>query len=247
MTGIVFLLDTNLGLTVDEKPWPVFLASHGIQTVSTTDLVQLDAMLAEHRPDIAFMPIADFHRLLSGGDDHYRGFAIATSKFTGTTNLPSVLVVRKDDPATGILDLEGSTYAYINKSCSSSYFSPAILLQRHGKTLARFFDIVPTAPWQGQIDAVVAGRVRATMVPEDIWKTSAGNAETTRILDRYDNATPALVVVRHDLDEALGKALLDALVTWVPRWEAVYGAFRPFYRADVHRFFHDLDQLPRDL
>lgn len=247
MTGIVFLLDTNLGLSVDEKPWPAFLEAHGIRTESTIDLVHLDAMMAAHRPDIAFMPIADFHRLTSGGDDHYRGFAIATSKFTGTTNLPSVLVVRKDDPAAGLLDLEGSAYAYINKSCSSSYFSPAILLQRYGKRLGEFFDILPTAPWQGQIDAVVAGKVRATMVPEDIWKTSPGNAETTRILDRYDNATPALVVVRHDLNEALTKALLDALVTWVPRWEGVYGAFRPFYRADVHRFFHDLDQLPSDL
>jgi phosphonate transport system substrate-binding protein len=55
------------------------------------------------------------------------------------------------------------------------------------------------------------------------------------------------VVVRQDLDDALGKVLLDALVSWVPKWEAVYGAFRPFYYADVQSFFHDLDQLPRDL
>ncbi|MFO1086779.1 MAG: PhnD/SsuA/transferrin family substrate-binding protein [Reyranellaceae bacterium] len=247
MAGIVFLLDTNLGLSVDDKPWPEFLARWRIKLVSTIDLVHLDTMMAAHEPDIAFMPIADFHRLLASGDDHYRGLAIATSKFTGTTNLPSVLVVRHDDPASNLSDLEGARYAYINKSCSSSYFSPAILLAARQRKLRDFFDVVPTAPWQGQIDAVVARAVRATMVPEDVWRTDPANARTTKIIDRYDNATPALVVARRDLDEALAKALLDALVTWVPRWEAVYGAFRPFYRADVHRFFHDLDRLPPGL
>lgn len=247
MADITFLLDTNLGLSVTDKPWPAFLARWNVKVKSTTDLVHLDALMAAHEPDIAFMPIADFHRLLATGDDHYRGFAIATSKFTGTTNLPSVLVVRHDDPASDLGDLEGARYAYINKSCSSSYFSPAILLASHGRKLDDFLDIVPTAPWQGQIDAVVAGSVRATMVPEDVWRTDPANARTTRIIDRYDNATPALVVARHDLDEPLAKGLLEALVSWVPRWDGVYGAFRPFYRADVHRFFHDLDQLPSGL
>lgn len=247
MAGLLFLLDTNLGLAIDEKPWPAFLARSGIRTASTTDLVDLDRRMAAHEPDIAFMPIADFHRLVATGDDHYRGLAIATSKFTGTTSLPSVLVVRSDDPANSLEDLEGATYAYINKSCSSSYFSPAILLHAKSKRLDSFFKIVPTAPWQGQIDAVVGNRVRATMVPEDIWKSSADNARTTKIIGRYDNATPALVVARRDLDETLRNVLLDALVTWVPKWEGVYGAFRPFYYADVHRFFHDLDGLPRDI
>jgi hypothetical protein len=139
MGGNLFLLDTNLGLAVDQKPWPGFLAANGIETRSTTDLVRLDAMMAAHEPDIAFMPIADFHRLLAKGDDHYRGLAIATSKFTGTTSLPSVLVVRSDDPADSLAELEGVKYAYINKSCSSSYYSPAILLQQTGrKDAARF-------------------------------------------------------------------------------------------------------------
>lgn len=247
MAETTFLLDTNLGLSVADKPWPAFLARWAIKVVSTTDLLRLDAMMAAHEPAIAFMPIADFHRLLATGDDHYRGFAIATSKFTGTTNLPSVLVVRHDDPANSLADLEGARYAYINKSCSSSYFSPAILLAAQGQKLGDFFSIAPTAPWQGQIDAVVSGSVRATMVPEDVWRTDPANARTTRIIARYDNATPALVVARHDLDEALARALLDALVTWIPKWDGVYGAFRPFYRADVHRFFHDLDQLPPGL
>lgn len=243
MSGKLFLLDTNLGLALADAPWPEVLATHEIAAIETTDLAKLDAMMAAHEPHLAFLPIADFHRLLAAGDTHYRGLAIATSKFTGTTNLPSVLVVRKDDPATVLDDLEGARCGYINTSCSSSWFSPAILLHAVGKSLTRFFDMVPTLPWQGQIDAVVAGAVRATMLPEDVWLTEPANARTTRIVARYDNATPALVVARHDLDPAVAAALLEALVTWVPRWENVYGAFRPFFRADIHRFFHDLDQL----
>jgi phosphonate transport system substrate-binding protein len=241
---MMFLLDANLELSVDEKPWPGILSAAGIRAVLMTDLAHLGGMMAEHKPDISYLPVADFHRLVAAGDNHYRGLAIATSKFTGTTHLPSVLVVRKDDPATNLNDLAGAKYAYINKSCSSSYFPPAILLAWQGKTLDEFFDIMPAAPWQGQIDAVVSNEARATMVPEDVWKTTAENAQVTKIIGRYDNAIPALVVVRHDLDEAICKIILDALVAWVPRWEAVYGAFRPYYYADVHCFFHDLDQLP---
>jgi phosphonate transport system substrate-binding protein len=242
-----FLLDANLGLTVDEKPWPDFMAKQGIKTIQTTDLPRLDEMMARHEPDIPFMPIADFHRLFARGDNYYRGLAIGTSKFTGTTNLPSVLVVRIDDPAARLQDLQGAKYGHINKSCSSSYFPPAILLGQQGKKFDDFLDIVPTAAWQGQIDAVIAKQVRATMVPEDTWRTNPANAQTAKIIGRYDNPTPGLVVVRQDLDEALGKALLEALLSWVPKWEAVYGAFRPFYYADVQSFFHDLDQLPPDL
>ncbi|HEY2540474.1 MAG TPA: PhnD/SsuA/transferrin family substrate-binding protein [Stellaceae bacterium] len=240
----MFLLDKNLGLSVNEKPWPEILSAAGIKTVETTDLPHLDDMVAKHEPDIAFMPIADFHRLVAKGDDYYRGFAIATSKFTGTTNLPSVLVVRRDDPAASLNDLERARYGYINKSCSSSYFPPAILLQKQGKKLDDFLELVPTAPWQGQFDAVVAKEVRATMAPEDVWKTTDTNARDAKIIGRYDNATTPLVVVRQGLDEAVSKTLLDALVSWVPKWDAVYGAFRPYFYADVHHFFHDLDQLP---
>jgi ABC-type phosphate/phosphonate transport system substrate-binding protein len=242
--SILFMLDTNLGLPTDEMPWVEILPAMGIKAVSTTDLPKLDKSMEAHEPDVAFMPIADFHRMIGKGDRHYKGFAIATSKFTGTTNLPSVLVVRKDDNASSLDDLEGSTYGYINKSCSSSYFPPFILIERKGKRGDEFFKMQQVPAWQGQIDAVVNKTVRATMVPEDVWKTTPENAQTTKVIGRYDEATAALVVARDGLDEKVAKPLLDALVAWEPKWEAVYGAFRPFYYADVQHFFHDLNKLP---
>ncbi len=242
-----FLLDTNLGIHADEKPWVDLLPRLGIEPVSTTDLPELDRSVAAHEPDICFMPIADFHGLIATGDRHYRGFAIGTSKFTGTTNLPSVLVVREDDPADCLDDLAGATYGYINTSCSSSYFAIHIVLEKQGRNAAEFLSMQPVPAWQGQVDAVVDGTVRATMVPEDVWRTTPENADATRIIGRYDEATAAVVVIRDGLDETVTRPLLDALVSWDPGWEAVYGAFRPYYFADVQRFFHDLDRLPAGL
>ena len=245
-----FLLDGNLGLPAGERPWSDILSAAGIEATSSTDLARIDEMVANHEPDIAYIPTADFHRLIGKGDRHYRGLAIATSKFTGQPTLRSLLVVREDDPANGLDDPSGSKYRYINKSCSSSYFPPALLLQRKGRKLEDFLRIAQVKPgptWQGQIDAVVSGEVRATMVLEDVWKSSPKNEQDTKIIGEYAGGKPPVVVVREGLDEATCRTLLDALLTWTPIWDAVYGAFRPFYYADVHAFFHELDQLPESL
>ena len=242
-----FLLDKNFGLPVEDEPLSGILKAAGIGAEKSTDLPAIDRRVGDHGPDFAYIPIADYHRLFAGGDRHYRGLAIATSKFTGLTNLPSVLVVRRDDSASSLRDLEGARYGYINKSCSSSYFPPFVMLYRDGKRADEVLDMVPTAAWQGQIDALVEGGVRATMVPEDVWRTTPSNADTTKVIDRYDAATPALIIARAGLNEVTCRTLLDALVAWVPPWMSIYGAFRPFYYADVHAFFHDLDQLPADM
>ena len=216
-------------------------------TICTTDLVELDRSVEAHEPDIVFMPIADFHRVLATGDRHYRGLAMLTSKFTGTSSLPSVLVVRNDDPATCLADLAGASFGYINQSCTSSYYAPAILLHGLGRRLGDHFALRPTAPWQGQIDAVISGDVRATMVLEDVWKTTASNAKATKVIGRYDGATGAVVVVRDGLDEAVVGPLRDALLTWKPKPGALFGGFAPFTESAVSRFFQDLDQLPETL
>ena len=242
-----FLIDSNLGLDPAEEPWRSLFSRVGITSTGTTDLPELDRSVAAHEPDIVFMPIADFHRVLASGDRHYRGLAMLTSKFTGATNLPSVLVVREDDPATCLADLAGASFGYINQSCTSSYYALAILLHHLGRSLADFGVMVPTAPWQGQIDAVTSGQVRATMVLEDVWKTTASNAETTKVIGRYDEATGALIVVRDGLDDTVVQALLDTLLAWKPNPGALFGGFAAFTESGVAGFFRDLDQLPASL
>ncbi|WP_431238442.1 PhnD/SsuA/transferrin family substrate-binding protein [Mycolicibacterium aichiense] len=242
-----FLIDSNLGLDPAGEPWREVFARIGIASTSTTDLAELDRSVAAHEPDIVFLPIADFHRVLASGDRHYRGLTMLTSRLTGSTNLPSVLVVRKDDPATCLTDLAGASFGYINSSCTSSYYALAILVQRSGFSLADFGVMCRTAPWQGQIDAVVSGDVRATMVLEDVWKSAPVNADTTKIVGRYDRATGAVTVIREGLAPPVVSALRDALLTWKPQPGALFGGFATFTESGVAAFFADLDQLPATL
>ncbi len=248
---VSFLLDTNLGLHADREPWKGLFLSLGVEVELTTDLVHLDKEIAAHKPDMAYIPAADFHRLFGKGDRYYRGLLIATSRFTGQPRLKSLLVVRNDDPAESMDDLQGAKYAYINRSCSSSYFPPALILNKKGKKLEEFLDItqVKVGPtWQELVDAVVNGEARATMILEDTWKLDPKNAETTKVIGEYTGGTPAVVVVRDGLDEALVKKVLDALLAWVPEWDGgVYGPLKPFYNSDIYFFFHELDALPPGL
>jgi hypothetical protein len=94
---------------------------------------------------------------------------IATSKFSGKPAQRTLLVVRQDDQANNLDDLEGSTYGYLNRSCSSSFFPPAIMLHEKGKKLETFFELKQVAGWQDRLDAVVAKSIRATMILEDAW------------------------------------------------------------------------------
>ncbi len=243
-------VDSNFGLNVGEKLWSDFLPAHGITAEATADLVHISQSVANHEPDIAYIPVADFHRLTGKGDNHYRGLAMATSKFTGQVRQRCLLVVRHDDPASSIADLHGAKFAYINKSCSSSYFPPAILLQRQGKMLSEFLDMTPIKPgptWQGLIDAVVSKEVRATMVLEDTWDFLPKNAADTKVIGEYAGGVEGVVIAREGLDASVRQAFLDVLLAWVPAWDTVYGGFKPFYYADVHAYFHDLDQLPANL
>lgn len=240
-----FLIDSNLPIDTREDAVASVLREFDIRVEASNDLPEIGRKLAAHEPDLAFIPSADYHRSLRKGDRHYRGLVMPTSKFTGSTDLPSVLVVREDDPAESLLDLEGATYGYINRSCTSSYFPPIIMLNERGLRFDRFLKGRPVKPWQGQIDAVVRGEVRATMTAEDIWRTTPANGEKTKLVGRQDGK-PAIVVARYDLDPKLRAALADALVQWVPPWSSIYGCFRPFLYADVHCFFHELDMLPAD-
>ncbi len=159
-----FILDKNLELPVTEKPWAEILSEAGISTQATTYLVHIDQMLAEGGPDFAYVPGADFCVMLTKGNPHYRGLTIATSKFTGQPAQRTLLVVLQDDPANSLDDLEGSEYGYMNRSCSSSYFPPAIMLQQKGKKLEEFLKIKAVPGWQPRVDAVVAKTIRSTMI-----------------------------------------------------------------------------------
>ena len=119
--SLTFILDTNLNLPVTESPWKGLFEKSDIKIEETRDLVLVDRLLANDGPDIAYVPGADFCVMLVKGNEHYRGLAIGTSKFTGKPAQRTWLVVRKDEPANSLDDLEASSYRWMNRSCSSSF------------------------------------------------------------------------------------------------------------------------------
>jgi phosphonate transport system substrate-binding protein len=71
--------------------------------------------------------------------------------------------------------------------CTTSYFSPAIHLAEHNVPFRTFFSTVePVGAWQRQIEAVLAGRVDATMVEEGIWLGKPANQAQTKIIGSVD-------------------------------------------------------------
>ncbi|KAI4596899.1 hypothetical protein KJ359_004809 [Pestalotiopsis sp. 9143b] len=246
--GYTFLIDSNLPINTDDEAVARILHDFDVSCEETTDLPLIGREIRAHKPDVAYIPSADWHRSLRAGDTHYSGLVIPTSKFhDGQTDMPSVLVVKRDDPAAGLMDLKGASYGYINKSCTSSYFPPAVMLNREGIRFDEFLDMRPVRPWQGQIDAVVAGEVRATMVPEDTWRSEPGNAETSKVVDRFEDGKPAVVVARSDLDSELRRKLADALVAWAPPELSIYGRFKLFEPSDTESLFKQLDRLPKGI
>ena len=129
---LTFILNKNLGFPITEEPWTSIFSAAGIKAEATTDLAKVEQKLTEGGPNIAYVPGAGFCVMLRKGNPHYRGLVIATSKFTGQAAQRTLLLVRQDDPARSLDDLEGSEYGCLNRTRSSSFFPPAILLQQKG-------------------------------------------------------------------------------------------------------------------
>ena len=137
------------------------LPALGIETISTIDLPELDRSVAEHEPDdIVFMPIADFHRVLASGDRHYRvlPWSSRSSREARTCRVfwssAKTIRLRASRNSKGRLRLHKQG-VHVQLLRAGDPAAPP------GTSLVDFFDLRPTAPWQGQIDAVISGEVRA--------------------------------------------------------------------------------------
>ncbi|WP_109476218.1 PhnD/SsuA/transferrin family substrate-binding protein [Paraburkholderia sp. C35] len=244
--ALTFLLNKNLDFPITDEPWTSLLSAAGMSAEATTDIPKMNQLLAEGVPDMAYVPGAGFCVMMRKGISHYRGLVIATSKFSGQPAQRTLLVVRHDDQASCLDDLEGSTYGYLNRSCSSSFFPPAIMLHEKGKKLETFFTLKQVPGWQDRVDAVIAQSIRATMILEDVWKMTPENAQTTKVIGEYHTCVPAVLIVRKDLRSDVVTTFQEHLLSYRPDWKNVYGAFRPFYFADIQTFYHQLCQLPDD-
>lgn len=192
--GMAFAHDVNLGFPTNDPEWAAFFAEHGWRTAGYDDMGKLTETLRSHAAAAAFLPAANYFFLRD--DPFYSGFASALAMKTGGKTVDSVLIVPKSSKAESIVDLKGKRLGYINLYCTTSYFSPAILLAEHGIPFKGFFSSLKSVgAWQRQIDALVAGEIDATMVEEGIWRGEPANAAATKIIGRIERLPGPLVVV----------------------------------------------------
>jgi hypothetical protein len=81
-------------------------------------------------------------------------------------------------------------------------------LRRHGQADRN----AQGGAWQHQIDAVVAGRVDATMVEQGIWLGKPANAAATKIVGSVDRLPGPVIVSATSVDPAFASAFLTKLL-----------------------------------
>jgi phosphonate transport system substrate-binding protein len=223
---MIFACDANLGFPTDDPEWAAFFRDHGWRIVNYDDMGALTATLKAHVPAAAFMPAANYYYLKD--DLFYAGLASACAERSGGTTVTSVLIVPQTSDARSVLDLRGK---------------PAILLADHNVPFRTFFSTVePVGAWQHQIDAVLAGRVDATMVEEGIWLDKATNASATKVIGSVDRLPGPVIVLAKAVDPAFASAFLARLLacrTAAPN-QPFLGYTR--YCADVVRAFFDCSE-----
>jgi phosphonate transport system substrate-binding protein len=201
-------------------------------------MAELTLALSDSVQTIAYLPAANYFYLRD--NPWYEPLASALYAADDTPNLTSVLVVRSAGDVTELGQLRGGTLGYAHKYCTTSYFAPALLLHDHGASIADFFgrlDVV--APYEGQIEAVLDGRIDATMVQEDVWRKTAEDARTTRVIAREEHLPTPLLVVDASADAGLKRDLTQLVLHDRPAItpDTLFSGFVPYRRRQVERFF----------
>jgi phosphonate transport system substrate-binding protein len=238
-TSLTLAHDGNLGFPVDDPAWLEFLDRHGIHAAAYDDMAKLTADLKRSKTAaFAYLPAANYFYLRD--DPSYEPVASALYAAHQTPRLSSLLVVAKSSGITTLDQLKGGRLGYAHRYCTTSYFAPALVLLENNDAIADFFAaLIQVPPYQGQIDCVVAGRVDATMVQEDVWLKTPANAEATRVIARRDDLPTPLMIVDANTDGALKKDLRQLLFSHHPRITptTLFSGFVPYQRQQVEEFF----------
>lgn len=245
--NIDFAIDKNLNLAVAEPKWQRFFQKFHIVPSFYTDMKVLTGVMRQNRVLLSYLPTGNYFYFRS--DPFYTPIANAIFSATNTTKIDSLLVVRKDSLVNTLADLRGKSYGYIHPFCTSSYFSIALLLWRHGFPIDRFFSSVQeVGPWQSQIDAVISGKIEATMVSEDVWRRQPMNAKKTKIIAVESGLPSPLILVGRTIEETLLSELKDFLFSYKTETaDAMFNGFIPFQKKQTEKFFSESEQALRSL
>ncbi|MFK0016488.1 phosphate/phosphite/phosphonate ABC transporter substrate-binding protein [Streptomyces sp. NPDC091027] len=234
-----FLYDANLRLDVDSPDWAAFLGEHGVHVHGFHgDMAPLTEQLEGHAATFSYLPVLNYFHLRA--DPAYEPVASALYAADGTTGIPSVLVVPADSEVTDPGGLRGKRLAIAHRFCTTSFLAPLLLVHDLGSHIDEFFgELVVTPPYEGQVEAVVAGTADATFVQEDVWRKDPAHAEKTRVIARRDHLPTPLFIVGTQAPPRLRSAVLELLLHHRPADEAsaLFSGFAPYDAAAVEETF----------
>lgn len=238
---IVFALDEFLGFPIDEPAWVNFAQKHSIVTKNYDDMGLLTHHLQEKNITLSYLPVANYYHLKN--DPCYIPIASALTGKSGSATMDVVLVVKKDSLYGKLADLRGLDIGYIHPYCTTSYFGLILLLQKNGFSIKNFFnDIVEVGPWQKQIDAVVEGRVAATVVYRDVWLKNTDNAQNTRIIDELAGLPTPLVIAHKSLAKEVSIEFFELLTHLKREDTSLFNGFIPYDNKRVESVFSLIDK-----
>ncbi len=235
---LTFAYDGNFRFHVDDPAWQQFFAAHDLRPVRYDDMAELTQALTDTVQTCAYLPAANYFYVRD--DRSYEPVASALYAADGQPSLASLLVVASGSAVTELEELRGGRLGYVHRFCTTSYFAPAILLQDHGYSIDDFFEeLVVVRAYEPQIDAVVAGRIDATMVQEDVWEKTPDYARTTRMIARKDQLPTPVVIVDADADQGLKDDLNRLVLSYRPTSapDTLFAGFVPYQREQVENFF----------
>ena len=237
MAGLTFAYDGNFRFDVDDPEWRELFDKHDLRPVRYDDMAALTEALRSSVQTVSYLPAANYFYVRD--DPAYEPIASALYAGDGSPNLSSVLVVRASSDVAEVDQLEGGSLGYAHPYCTTSYFAPALVLKECGHSIADFFgELVVVPPYGGQIDAVVAGLVDATMVQEDVWEEAA-NAGLTRLIARKTHLPSPVVLVDAGADAPVKQDVTNAVLSHRPDVtpDILFTGFVPYRRGQVEEFF----------
>ena len=232
-----FTYDGNFRFDEQDPAWHELFERYDVLPVRYDDMAKLTGALTATVQTASYLPAANYFYVR---DQPYEPVASAVYAAENSTSLTSVLVVRSSTDVTEVAQLRGARLGYVHLYCTTSYFAPALLLSENGYSISDFGELVGVAPYEAQIDAVVEGRVDATMVQEDVWLKHPHYAEVTRVVARVQNLPSPLLIVDRNAADDLKRDLTELAVSHRPAVTAdtLFAGFAPYQREQVEQFLN---------
>lgn len=240
---ITFAIDYNLGLAATDPLFQEFFAKRNVNPILYKNMKILTQELEENKVQIAYYPAANYFYFKN--DSSYVSIANSLYAANKSTKIGSLLIVSKNSSIHSLAQLRGKCLGYVHPYCTNSFFAPALLLHRNNFSIHNFFSSMrEVGAWQLQIDAVMAGKVDATMVEEDVWYKLPKNAEHTKIISRVDNLPSPVVVCSTQLSESFIKDFQKVLFAYQAKVtsRSLYNGFIPYQKEQMEEFFNEASQ-----